>query len=877
MLRIRHLAVGCLLLFSTPRLFAQQLPTTSQAQTLLQTRPDLVAQLRAQILNSGLTTDQIHARLRAAGYPEDILDPYIGATRTGRDSTAAVLPSEDVIDAVSALGLTDSVSTTNLRDMVRRRNGQRPPGDSLRGPRNKRTLPDSLLDPDSLMVLDSLSALDSIGLRAMYDSLGRVVYVPRRPGQPIGRRRGEVRPDTGGTIFGLNVFSETTSQFDANLSGPVDANYRLGPGDRLVLIITGDAERAYTLDVTREGFVVIPGVGQLPVANLTLGQLEDVLYPRLGKVFSGLQRGANATTHFYVNVSKLHSNQVFVLGDVDEPGSYRISSAGTALTALYAAGGPTKNGGMRTIEIRRGGKTVDTLDLYDYLLRADASHDPRLQSGDVIFVPVHGLRARVYGEVVRPATYELKHGETLSDLLRAAGGFTAEAARRRVQIARVLPPRDRDTTTDRARVLIDISSADFAVGNGPPVPVEPGDVVHVFGVSDVVTRRVGVRGEVFTPGLIGFSAGMKLSDALRTAGGVRPDAYQGEVLVSRFRAGDSTRTDLRTALRDSTGRPVDDLVLMENDEVRVFSVTALRPQQYVAIAGAVRHSGRFAYHDGMTVRDLVLLAGGLEERASVKDAEIARRPQSHDGGQLAVTQRVALDSSYFVLRAHDGPVHGSAAEIPLQNADNVLILAQPDWEKSRTVVITGEVRSPGTYTLLSKNDRLRDVIARAGGPPRAAYTDGVAFYRRTGRLGRIGVDLPGVLRDPNNRDNLILQDGDSLDIPSFTGVVEVQGAVNSPRGVAYVPGKDLMFYIRAAGGESKTGDPEHSYVTQSDGKVQSYVYHRFGPNTIPEPTPGSMVFVPEKPVVTNSDALARLGIVAQVIGSLVTIIAVLHK
>jgi polysaccharide export outer membrane protein len=207
----------------------------------------------------------------------------------------------------------------------------------------------------------------------------------------------------------------------------------------------------------------------------------------------------------------------------------------------------------------------------------------------------------------------------------------------------------------------------------------------------------------------------------------------------------------------------------------------------------------------------------------------------------------------------------------------VLIFEQPDWQKSRTVVITGEVRSPGTYTLLSKNDRVSDVIARAGGPTRAAYTNGIGFYRRAGRLGRIGVDLPRVLRDASNRDNLILQDGDSLDIPAFTGVVEVQGAVNSPRGVAYVPGKNLMFYIHAAGGESKTGDPEHSYVTQSDGKVESYVYHRLWMNDIPEPAPGSTVFVPEKPIVNSSDALARIGIVAQVIGSLVTIIAVLHK
>jgi len=870
MLRIRHFAVGCFLLIAAPRLYAQQLPTPDQAQRLLQTRPDLVAQLRQEIASSGLTPDQIRARLRAAGYPENLLDAYVGSTASGRDSTSGVMPTETVLDAVAALGLTDSVSTADLRGMLRRRRAQGTTRDTLRIGR------DSLLDPDSLMVLDSLSSLDSIGLRAMYDSFGRLVYVPRRPEQ-FSRQRAAARPDTGATIFGLNVFSETTTQFDPNLSGPVDANYRLGPGDRLVLIITGDAERAYTLDVTREGFIVIPGVGQIPVTNLTLGQLEEVLYPRLGKVFSGLNRTANATTHFYLNVAKLHSNQIFVLGDVDQPGSYRISSAGTALTALYAAGGPTKNGSLRTIEIRRAGRSVDTLDLYDYLLRADASHDSRLRSGDVLFVPVHGARVRIYGEVVRPATYELKRGETLEDLLRQAGGFTAEAARRRVQIARVLPPREREASTDRARVLIDISSAEFSTGAGPAYPMEPGDVVRVFAVSETITRRVSVRGDVFTPGFIGFTAGMRLSDALRTAGGIKPDAYQGEVLVSRLRASDSIRTELHTAFQDGTGRPLDDMPLREDDEVRVFSVTALRPRQFVAIAGAVRHSGRFAFHEGMTLRDLVLIAGGLEERASVKDAEIARRPASQEGGRLAVTTRVALDSSYLVLRAREGAARGPAGEIALQPADNVLILAQPDWEQARHVVVTGEVRSPGTYTLLAKSDRMSDVIQRAGGPTHSAYTAGVGFYRREGGLGRIGVDLPRVLRDTGYRDNLVLQDGDSLDIPAYTGVVEVQGAVNAPRGVAYVPGKNLVYYIRAAGGASKLGEEEHSYVTQSDGKVESFVYHRFWANEIPDPGPGSAVFVPEKDVKNPIDNAARLGIIAQVIGSLVTIIAVLHK
>ncbi|MEO7454780.1 MAG: polysaccharide biosynthesis/export family protein, partial [Gemmatimonadaceae bacterium] len=377
----------------------QQLPTTDQARRALATRPELVVQLRREIANSGLTADQIHARLRAAGYPEDLLDAYVGPRRTGRDSASAPLATDDVLDAVAALGITDSTDTAELRQMLRgRTTGALSARDTLRARADTTDMLDALSPPN-----DSLE--------------GRT---PLR-----GARRIRAATDTGQAIFGLSVFDAATTQFDPNLAGPVDASYRLGPGDRLVLILTGDAERSFTLDVTREGFIVVPGVGEIAVANLTLGQLEDLLYPRLGRVYSGLHRGAGATTHFSLNLARLHSNQVFVLGDVSQPGSYRVSSAGTALTALYAAGGPTANGSLRHVEIKRGGRLVDTLDLYDYLLRADGSHDPRLQSGDVVFVPVHGARVRVVGEVIRPATYELRKGETLADVLRASGGFTA--------------------------------------------------------------------------------------------------------------------------------------------------------------------------------------------------------------------------------------------------------------------------------------------------------------------------------------------------------------------------------------------------------------------------------------------------------------------
>src|SRR3990170_2449747 len=353
-----------------------QVPTPQQAQQLLQTRPDLINQLRQRIGTSGLTAEQVRARLRAEGYPENLLDAYLpGGAGGGRD----LLPTD--VEA--------------LRQAINR------------------------------MMLEERGARGGAGA-VRYDPItGRPISAAEfdRAWRTAGADT--ARKPASEQIFGLSVFRATTSEFLPNTSGPVDPGYKIGPGDQLVLILTGDVELAHFLDVTREGFVVIPQVGQLPVANLTLGNLESLLYVRLGRVYSGVRRGSGATTHFSVSVSRLRSNLVYVIGDVERPASYPISSAGTALTALYAAGGPTETGSLRRIAINRHGRTVATLDVYDYLLRGDATNDVRLESGDVVFVPVHGAHVRLAGEVTRPGTYELKEGETLRDLIASAGGFTA--------------------------------------------------------------------------------------------------------------------------------------------------------------------------------------------------------------------------------------------------------------------------------------------------------------------------------------------------------------------------------------------------------------------------------------------------------------------
>jgi len=377
---------------------------------------------------------------------------------------------------------------------------------------------------------------------------------------------------------------------------------------------------------------------------------------------------------------------------------------------------------------------------------------------------------------------------------------------------------------------------------------------------------------------------MRVSDALRLAGGVRPDTYLGRVLITRTRP-DSSRIQLAAALQDTAGAVVNDVELQANDEIRVFGLTEFRPTRYVAITGAVRRGGRYPFREGMTMRDLILLAGGLRESAYLREAEIARLPAGdRANGVTAVPFRAPMDSTYLFERGPDGKYvgppglpapAGNTPETVLAPYDNVLILQQPDWELQRTVVLTGEVRFPGPYAIANKSERLTDLIARAGGLTSEAYAEGVFFYRKRDRLGRVGIDLPRALRQPGHRDNLVLADGDSVHIPVYNAVVYVSGAVNSPVAVSYVPGRDMEYYISAAGGPSRVADLRRAYVTQPNGKVESQPGRFASTFRSVEPRPGSRVFVPERNLEDRRELLATATTVAQILASLITVVAVL--
>src|SRR5881296_727062 len=399
-----------------------------------------------------------------------------------------------------------------LGDMVRSRISQSGlTADQIRSRLSASGYPSTLLDaylsqsagPTALVPgSQELAALQALGLPALTN--------PALPYDTGFVRRHTRVPSE---VFGVDVFQRTTTQFLPLLAGPVPPDYKLGPGDNLVLILTGDVELTYSLPITREGFMLIPQVGQVHVANLTLDQLRDVLYSRLGRVYSGVKRSANATTRFDVTVANVRANQVYVVGEVAQPGAYQISSLGTVFTALYAAGGLTERANMRQVELQRLGKLVATLDLYDYLLRGDVKSDVRLQTGDVVFVPVHGTRAEVEGAVTRPAIYELKPGETVTDLVHAAGGFRPDAQLKRLAVYRLLPVANRSPGSP-PRAVIDIPLTPLPPGKGdgggappgdPPLPVSMPSMALEDGDSVVVDSVAALVGQYYVaiPGVTG--------------------------------------------------------------------------------------------------------------------------------------------------------------------------------------------------------------------------------------------------------------------------------------------------------------------------------------------------------------------------------------
>jgi len=536
--------------------------------------------------------------------------------------------------------------------------------------------------------------------------------------------------------------------------------------------------------VTREGFILVPQVGQLYVSNLTLDQLRDLLYSRLGRVYSGVRRSANATTRFDVSVANVRANQAYVVGEVAQPGAYQISSLGTVLTALYAAGGVTERANLRAVEVRRLGKVIASLDLYDYLLRGDTRNDVRLETGDVVFVGVHGTRVEIKGSIRRPAIYELKPGETLANLIVSAGGFKPEASLRRVVIERILPATERGAeATARARVEVGLKalarqSRDGSGGGDPVLPVavprvelQDGDVVTVEALPDEPEAYyVSITGMIQNPGRYPWRPGMTLRDLARLARGPRVGALLREAEIARLPQ-DRTQGQLATTVRapldstylfdrDSLGRYIGppglpapaagapDVQLQPFDNVLILRQPEFELQRTVTIEGEVFYPGTYALKSkGDRLAELIERAGGLTKRAYPDGIRFYRGVNS--AGRINIDLPKAL---------HDTT---SRDNVILQPGDSLVI---PEYIAS--VKVLGAVNAPGSV-LYKKGAGLGYYIDAAGGFTYAAdksrtsvrFADGEVatrhkflFFRSDPAPGP-GADVTVPLKDTSNPTN----------------------------------------------------------------------------------------------------------------------------
>jgi polysaccharide biosynthesis/export protein len=745
------------------------------------------AELLERIRQSGMTRSQMRTRLQQAGYDPGLADRYFEILDRGGEPPRGDAP-DSFVEALNRIGVTTRQTQRSARDTLE-------------------------LDPFLLAELERD--------RLLADTL----------------EAGAIE------VFGLRTFRRGGTQFQPLTQGPVDPGYRLGPGDELMLVLTGDVEAAYSLNVTREGHIFIPDVGQVSVTGRTLSQLEDALYTSLGRTYSGVRRSPNATTRFQISLAELRVNQVFIRGDVAIPGAHQVSSVGGLFNALYQAGGPTRDGSFRHVEVHRSGELLAVADLYEFLVAGRVAADIRLENNDQIFVPPAGPQIRVEGAVRRPAIYEVRRNEGVSDVLGFAGGLRSDALVRRVQIDRVLPPDQQ--SPGRYRTLLDVDLG-WLAGGGAPVPLVDGDVVHVFAVNDERRNRMWVEGEVRNPGLYEWQPGSTLWSALERADGLGERAYISRAHVYRLNEQDGTRRLLQATLeRGENGAPMQDIALADNDSIVVLSRFELRLEENVAIDGFVKEPGEYPLARGMTLKDLILRAGGFIHGAYMIEAELSRLPDPlYRTEMTAIVERVALQ----VDSSPNGPGNvpdwlPQAADVELRHGDRVFVRRAPGYEVVREVRITGQVQHPGTYVLASRSERLSDVLRRAGGLTEQAFPAGMHVVR-AGHI--VGADLQRALRDESARANIRLESGDSIHVPRFDPTVTVRGAVNFESRVLFEPGRPLSYYVAQAGGFADSADRNRTTVTYANGERAVVSRSAFGAR-VPMVQPGAQIFVPAKP------------------------------
>ena len=652
-------------------------------------------------------------------------------------------------------------------------------------------------------------------------------------------------------IFGHDIFNNKLLSFEPNMNIATPQDYVLGPGDQLVIDIYGASQKSYQLTVSPEGTVTVPDYGPVTVAGMTVAAANSRIRASLGSRYS--------SSSLKVSVAQTRTILVNVMGEVRSPGTYHLSAFASVFHALYAAGGISDLGTLRNIRVIRGGQLVTVVDIYEYILNGRLAGNIRLKEGDVIQVGAYDCLVNVTGNVKRPMYYEMRPTESVGTLLKYAGGFTGDAYRKSVRLVR--------KSGERYGVynVEEFEQSSFRVADG--------DAVKVDAMLDRFENMVEVKGAVFRPGQ--YRLGEQVTTVrglIEQADGVTEDAFTAHGVLHRMRA-DRSLEIISVDVAGILAGTVADIPLANEDVLFIPTQTELINSRYVVIEGEVLSPGEYQWAANMTLEDLVMKAGGLTDAASVAKVDVSRRlvdpKATKAGSELAKTYSFALKEG-FVIDGTPG--------FTLEPYDIVQVFRSPGYHTPRRVSVEGEVNFAGSYTLEMKNQRLSDLVQRAGGITDDAYVEGARLERRMDETERarlqmalraarmsqeskdsvalekieqsnvytVGIHLEEALKNPGGDADIVLREGDRLIIPEFEGTVKISGDVMYPNTVAFTKGKDYRWYVRQAGGFGERAKKRKAYVIYPNGTM-AQVNH--GANI----TPGCEIIVPSKP---KRDALS---------------------
>ena len=636
--------------------------------------------------------------------------------------------------------------------------------------------------------------------------------------------------DNASQIFGHDVFTNRNLTFEPsiNLATPVD--YRLGPGDEVIIDVWGASENTIRQSISPEGTIQVSGLGPVQLSGMTVKDANAYLQREFSKIYSGIS-GSEPTSQIKLTLGDIRTIQINIMGEVAVPGTYTLSSFSSVFHALYRAGGVNKIGSLRSIKVVRNGKTIADLDVYDYLMKGKMKDDIRLQEGDVIIVNPYESLVRIAGKVKRPMFYEMKPTETVATILNYAGGFTGDAYKKAVRIIR---------KSGREHQVYNVDEMDYSVFR-----LDDGDSISVDAVLKRFENRVEIRGAVYRSGLYELSGTVNtVKQLIKKAEGLRGDAFLNRALLDRENE-DLSHEVIAVDLGGLLKGTVADIPLQKNDILYIPSIHDLKEEETISIHGEVASPGTFLFSKNMTIEDLLVQSGGLLEAAATTKVDITRRIK--DPKSTSFSSVLGKTYSFDIK---DGLVVGGEGDFHLEPFDEVYVRKSPAYRKQQNVVVAGEVLFGGNYALVKKNERLSDLISKAGGITPDAYVKGARLIRkmteeeqrrqadavRMARMGEgkdsisveklnisdtytVGINLEKAISNPGSDFDLVLREGDVLFIPEYINTVKISGAVMYPNTVLYKRGESLRYYINQAGGFGNLAKKKKAYVVYMNGTV----------------------------------------------------------